>query len=109
MVPNGPNIWGSDEFWGDLMTSSTSYPGHITAVDAMEEKQRILQRRYQKASVAPISKPKHVCSETCKEEQNDFYDGIVTYHRLSNSKIVEEEKKICKSPKCLLARIKTKI
>lgn len=54
-------------------------------------------------------KPKHVCKETCKEEHNDFYEGIVTYHRLSNPKLVKEEEKICKNPKCLLARIKTKI
>jgi hypothetical protein len=55
------------------------------------------------------STPKHVCSNKCKEEEKDFYEGIVTYYRLSNPKLVKEEEEICSQPRCLSDRLKNKI
>lgn len=59
--------------------------------------------------VAPSPVAKHMCKATCKEEEMDFYEGIITYHRLSTPELVEKEEKVCKNPRCLLERIKINI
>jgi hypothetical protein len=60
-------------------------------------------------SVCKQEPPQHVCSKKCKEEEKDFYEGIVTYHKLSHPELVKKEEELCNDSKCLVERINNKL
>lgn len=112
-------------FPDEVLTANSA----ISAREIMMRERREYERRWQRMREqqgypdtpppAPLQKvykepnsqeEKHKCSAApCKEEETDFYEGIITYHKLLHPNVVEKHSKICKKSTCLLARIKNDI